>query len=52
MALVHLRAAEVCVVQGARAEADVHLRTALAFYRSVGARRYVRQASDLLAATA
>jgi class 3 adenylate cyclase/tetratricopeptide (TPR) repeat protein len=52
IALVHLRAAEAYVEQGARADADAHLRAALSFYRSVGARRYVRQASDLLAATA
>jgi tetratricopeptide (TPR) repeat protein len=52
LALTHLRAAEACVAQGARADADPHLHAALSFYRSVGARRYVRQASDLLAATA
>jgi len=52
IALAHLRAAEAYVEQGARAEADVHLRAALSFYRSVGATRFVRQASSLLAASA
>jgi class 3 adenylate cyclase/tetratricopeptide (TPR) repeat protein len=52
LALVHLRAAEAYVEQGARAEADVHVGAALSFYRSVGASRFVRQASSLLAASA
>ncbi len=52
IALAHLRAAEAYVQQGARAKADVHVAAALSFYRSVGASRFVRQASSLLAATA
>jgi class 3 adenylate cyclase/tetratricopeptide (TPR) repeat protein len=49
---LRLRAAESLVAQGRRAEADVQLRQALAFYRSVGATRYVREGEALLAATA
>jgi class 3 adenylate cyclase/tetratricopeptide (TPR) repeat protein len=45
-----LRAAEALVGQGRRAEADGQLQRALAFYRSVGATRYVREAEALLAA--
>jgi hypothetical protein len=40
------------VEQGRRAEADEHLHRALAFYRSVGATRYVREGESLLAASA
>jgi class 3 adenylate cyclase/tetratricopeptide (TPR) repeat protein len=47
-----LRAAERHVRQGRRAEADVQLQKALAFYRSVGAARYLREAEALLAASA
>ena len=49
-ARAHLRAAEQFVGEGRRAEADMHLDKALAFYRSVGATRYVREAEGLLAA--
>jgi tetratricopeptide (TPR) repeat protein len=49
---VRLRAARELVSQGRRAEADVQLQKALAFYRSVGATRYIREAEALLAATA
>jgi class 3 adenylate cyclase len=45
-------AAESLVAQGRRAEADVQLQKALAFYRSVGATRFIREGEALLAATA
>jgi tetratricopeptide (TPR) repeat protein len=51
-AAVRLRAAAVMVAGGRRAEADAQIARALAFYRSVGATRYVREAEALLAATA
>ena len=44
--------AEVLVQQGRRTEAEVELQRALAFYRSVGATRYLRQAEELLARSA
>ncbi|HEY8777270.1 MAG TPA: AAA family ATPase [Gaiellaceae bacterium] len=47
-----LRAAERLVDEGRRAEADEQLPRALAFYRSVGATRYVREGEALLAASA
>ena len=47
-----LCAAEQLVSEGRRAEADEQLRPALAFYRSVGAKRYVREGEALLAASA
>jgi class 3 adenylate cyclase/tetratricopeptide (TPR) repeat protein len=47
-----VRAAEKLLGAGRRAEADAQLRKALAFYRSVGATRYVREAESLLAASA
>jgi len=47
-----LRAAAALVESGRRAEADAQLGAALAFYRSVGATRYVRKGEQLLAATA
>ena len=47
-----LAAARLLVAQGRRAEADEQLRRALAFYRSVGASRYVREGESLLAASA
>lgn len=47
-----LRAAEQLVTEGRRAEADEQLEQALAFYRSVGASRYVRECEALLAASA
>jgi class 3 adenylate cyclase/tetratricopeptide (TPR) repeat protein len=51
-AFYRLRAAESFVEAGRRAEADEQLRPALAFYRSVGATRYVREGEALLAASA
>jgi tetratricopeptide (TPR) repeat protein len=51
-AFYRLRAAEQLVAEGRRAEADEQLRPALAFYRGVGATRYVREAEALLAASA
>jgi tetratricopeptide (TPR) repeat protein len=51
-ALVRLRAAAELSSEGRRGEADAHLQKALAFYRSVGAARYVRVGEALLAATA
>jgi class 3 adenylate cyclase/tetratricopeptide (TPR) repeat protein len=44
--------AEVLVHQGRRSEAEVELQRALAFYRRVGATRYLRQAEELLARSA
>jgi class 3 adenylate cyclase len=49
---VRLRAAEELVAAGRRAEADEQLQRALAFFRSVGASRYVREGEALLAASA
>jgi len=46
-----LRAAERLVAAGRRPEAGAHLEQALAFYRSVGATRYVREAEALLDVT-
>ena len=51
-AFFRLRAAEQLVEEGRRPEADVQLRPALAFYRGVGATRYVREGEALLAASA
>jgi class 3 adenylate cyclase/tetratricopeptide (TPR) repeat protein len=51
-AWLRLRWAEQLVSQGRRAEADVQLQQALAFWRSVGATRYIREGEALLAATA
>ena len=47
-----LRAAEQLVAEGRRTEADAQLQQALAFYRSVGATRYVQECESLLAASA
>jgi predicted ATPase len=47
-----LRAANELVREGRRAEADAQLQKALAFYRSVGATSYLREAESLLAASA
>ena len=47
-----LRSAEQLVHEGRRAEADEQLRRALAFYRSVGATRWIREGEALLAASA
>ena len=49
-ASARLCAAEALVREGRRAEADVELNLALAFWRSVGATAYVREAEALLAA--
>jgi class 3 adenylate cyclase len=51
-AFLRLRAAEQLVGEGRRAEADDQLSQALAFYRSVGATRHVREGEALLAASA
>jgi class 3 adenylate cyclase/tetratricopeptide (TPR) repeat protein len=51
-AYARLRAAEKLSAAGRRAEADEQLHAALAFYRSVGATRYVREGEALLAASA
>jgi class 3 adenylate cyclase/tetratricopeptide (TPR) repeat protein len=51
-AYARLRAAEQLVAAGHRAQADVELAKALAFWRSVGAARYVREGEALLAASA
>jgi class 3 adenylate cyclase/tetratricopeptide (TPR) repeat protein len=51
-AAVRLRAAAALVAGGRRVKADEQLDQALAFYRSVGATRYVRAGEALLAATA
>jgi tetratricopeptide (TPR) repeat protein len=47
-----VRLAEMLAQQGRRTEAEVQLQRALAFYRSVGATRYLRQAEELLARSA
>ncbi|MBA3402214.1 MAG: hypothetical protein H0U05_09550 [Actinobacteria bacterium] len=51
-ARARLRAAERLVAQARRADADVQLNKALAFYRSVGATRYIREGEALLAISA
>jgi hypothetical protein len=51
-ARVRLWLAEALVRQNRRAEADTQLQRALAFYRSVGATRYIREGEALLAASA
>jgi class 3 adenylate cyclase/tetratricopeptide (TPR) repeat protein len=51
-AYARLRAAESYAAQGRRAEADEQLHAALAFYRSVGATRFIREGEALLAASA
>ena len=51
-ALAGLRAAEALVAERRRAEANDQLTRALAFWRSVGATRYVREGEELLAASA
>jgi class 3 adenylate cyclase/tetratricopeptide (TPR) repeat protein len=52
VASAQLYTARELVAAGRRAEADVYLHSALAFYRSVHATRRVRQGEELLAATA
>ncbi|HUF00849.1 MAG TPA: AAA family ATPase [Gaiellaceae bacterium] len=49
---LRFRAAESLVAQGRLADADAQLQKALAFYRSVGATRFIREGEALLAATA
>ena len=51
-ALARLRAAEQFVAEGRRVEADEQLSQSLAFWRSVGATRYIREGEALLAKTA
>ena len=51
-AYARLRAAKQLVEEGRRAEADVELQRSLAFWREVGATRYVREGEALLAASA
>jgi len=51
-AYARLAAARLLVSEGRRAEADEQLHRALGFYRSVGAKWYVRQGEALLAASA
>ena len=51
-AYARLRAAKQLVEGGRRGEADVQLRRSLAFWRDVGAARYVREGEALLAASA
>jgi tetratricopeptide (TPR) repeat protein len=51
-AYARLRAAEALIATGRRAEADEQLQKALAFYRSVGATRYILEGEALLAASA
>jgi tetratricopeptide (TPR) repeat protein len=51
-AYTRLRAAAQLVDVGRRADADEQLHRALAFWRSVGATRYVREGEALLAASA
>jgi class 3 adenylate cyclase/tetratricopeptide (TPR) repeat protein len=51
-AYARVRAAEELVRVGRQPEAEEQLERALAFYRSVGARRYVREAEALVAAPA
>ncbi|HKB20644.1 MAG TPA: AAA family ATPase, partial [Gaiellaceae bacterium] len=49
-AYARLRAAEACVREGRRADADAELKRSLAFWRSVGAGAYIREGEALLAA--
>jgi tetratricopeptide (TPR) repeat protein len=51
-AYARLRAARQLVDDGRRSEADVELQRSLAFWREVGATRYVREGEALLAASA
>jgi class 3 adenylate cyclase/tetratricopeptide (TPR) repeat protein len=51
-AFTRLRAAAQLVEVGRRAEADTQLAKALAFYRTVGATRYLREGETLLATSA
>ena len=49
-ARAHLRAAEILARAGRRADADEHLQSSLAYWRSVHATRYVRDGELLLSA--
>jgi class 3 adenylate cyclase/tetratricopeptide (TPR) repeat protein len=51
-AYARLRAAELLVQDGRRAEADAELERALAFWRTAGATAFVRQGEALMAASA
>jgi class 3 adenylate cyclase/tetratricopeptide (TPR) repeat protein len=51
-AFARLRAAAALIEAGRRAEADAQLQQALAFYRSVGATGFIREAEGLFAASA
>ena len=51
-ALARLRAAQQLASTGRRAEVDDQLQQALRFFRSVGATRFIREAEELLAASA
>ncbi|HEU0303071.1 MAG TPA: adenylate/guanylate cyclase domain-containing protein [Gaiellaceae bacterium] len=51
-AFTRLKAAEQLVAEGKRADAEEHLEKALAFWRSVGATRYIRQCEELLRGSA
>jgi hypothetical protein len=51
-AVTRLLAAEQLVAEGRRAEADVQLGRALAFYRAVGATRVIAEAERLFASVA
>jgi hypothetical protein len=51
-AFARLRAAEVLIGEGRRAQGDQELQRALAFYRSVNATAYIREGEALLARTA
>jgi len=51
-ALARLRAAQAFLDAGSRADANEELRKALAFWRSVGATRYIREGEALMAASA
>ena len=51
-AYMRLRAAEKLLEDGRTDAAETHLERALEFYRSVGARAYIREAEALMAASA
>jgi anti-sigma-K factor RskA len=51
-ACARLRAAERLVAGGRRTEADEQLQRSLAFWRSAGATRFIREGEALLAASA
>jgi hypothetical protein len=51
-AYARLHAAEQLLADARRTEASVQLQQALAFYREVGARLYLREAEALVAASA